>query len=226
MKILGIDTTTKFLSLGLSDNTKIYEYNLEAGTKLSALLGITIKRALDMLGWRACDIDYLACGLGPGSFTGVRIGLATIKGMSFALHKPIIGISTLDILAKNAHETAVQIIPVIDAKRGLVYTSVYLNKNGKLKRIRPYMLLAVEDFLKKARADAIIFGDAAGLYRDKILTRIKGVNILDRDCWYPKAHNIMELALEKIKQKQFTIPSKIEPVYLYPKECQIRKQKD
>ncbi len=223
MKILGIDTTTKFLSLGLSDNTKIYEYNLETGTRLSALLGLTIKRALDTLGWRACDIDYLACGLGPGSFTGVRIGLATIKGMSFVLNKPIIGISTLDILAKNARRADAQIVPVVDAKRSLVYTSVYRNKNGKLARIKPYMLLGVEDFLKKIKADAIILGDAAGLYRDKILTHIKGACILDKDCWYPKAHNIMELALEKIKQKQFDAPSGIKPIYLYPKECQIRK---
>jgi tRNA threonylcarbamoyl adenosine modification protein YeaZ len=177
MKILGIDTTTKLLCLGLYDNHQIYEYNLEVGTRLSALLAITIKRVLDTLGWRINDIDYFVCGLGPGSFTGVRVGLSTVKGMSWALNKPIIGISTLDILAKNVKNSEGLIVPVIDAKRNLIYTSVYRNKNGRLNRIKPYMLLTENEFFKKIKSNAIILGDAAGLYKDKLLKNIKGVNI-------------------------------------------------
>jgi len=223
MKILGIDTTTKFLCLGIYDNSKIYEYNLEVGIRLSSLLGITIKRVLDLLGWQANDFDYLACGLGPGSFTGVRVGLATIKGMSWALNKPIIGISTLDILAKNAANTQAEIVPIIDAKRNLIYSSVYRNKRGRLIRTKSYMLLTLDEFFKKVKANAIITGDAAGLYKDTLLMNIKGASILDKDDWYPKAHNIIELALEGIKKKKFYSPFKIKPIYLYPKECQIRK---
>lgn len=223
MKILGIDTTTRFLCLGLYDNGRIYEYNLAVGTRLSSLLGITIKRLEDALGWKASDIDYLACGLGPGSFTGARVGLATIKGMSWALNKPVIGISTLDILAKNAQNSAMQIVPVVDAKRNLVYSSVYRNKGGRLIRTRPYMLLTIDEFFQKVKSNAIILGDAAGLYKDAILTNIKGASILDKDDWYPKAHNIIELALEKIKKKKYHSPFEIKPIYLYPKECQIRK---
>lgn len=222
MKVLGIDTTTKFLSLGLCDNTRIYAYNLEVGNRLSALLALTIKRALEALGWKASDIDYLACGLGPGSFTGVRVGLAAIKGMSFALNKPIIGMPTLDILVRQIH-TDKEIIPVIDAKRGLVYASVYRNKNGKLIRLKPYLLLKMEELLRMVKPGAVILGDAAGLYRDEILTQIKGARIADKDYWYPKAHYLMELALERIKQKHFNDPFKIKPIYLYPKECQIRQ---
>src|SRR4030042_6175727 len=110
MKILAIDTSTKFLCLGLSDNTKVYEYKLEVSRLLSTLIIQTIKRALDSLGWKVSDIDYFACGLGPGSFTGLRVGLAAIKGMSWALNKHIIGISTLDILAKNAPNSDAEII--------------------------------------------------------------------------------------------------------------------
>src|SRR3990167_8720388 len=102
MKILGIDTSTKFLSLGISEDDKIYEYNLELGRQMSDLLSPTIKKVLDALGWRINDIDYFACGLGPGSFTGMRVGIATVKGLAFSLNKPVVGISTLDILARNA----------------------------------------------------------------------------------------------------------------------------
>lgn len=223
MKILGIDTTTKFLCLGLYDNTKIYEYTLEVGRKLSSLLGPTIKRTLDTLGWKMRDIDYFACGLGPGSFTGVRVGLATMKGMSWALNKPIIGISTLDILAKNAAKADVQIIPLIDAKRNLVYSSIYRNKNVRLTRVGPYMLSTREEFFKKIKTNAIILGDAAGLYKDEILSHIEGAHILEKDYWYPRAHNLIALALERIKDKKLHDPFKIRPIYLYPKECQIRK---
>ena len=223
MKILGIDTTTKFLCLGIYDNSKIYEFNLEVGVRLSSLLSVTIKRVQDALDWKAGDVDYFACGLGPGSFTGVRVGLATIKGMSWALNKPVIGISTLDILARNVRDKSRQIVPMVDAKRNLIYSSVYRNKNGQLTRIKPYLLLTIDEFLKKVKTNAIILGDAAGLYRDKILMNIKGAIILGEDDWYPKAHSIMELALERIKSKKFNSPFEVKPIYLYPKECQIRK---
>jgi tRNA threonylcarbamoyladenosine biosynthesis protein TsaB len=227
MKILGIDTTTKFLILGIYNNEKIYEYNLEVGIRLSSLLAQTIKRVLDDLGWHIYDIDYFACGLGPGSFTGIRVGLATIKGLAFSLNKPIVGISTLDILASNARITNGCVVPIIDAKRSLIYCSFYKIKEGASRRITPYMLLTLEEFLKsfKNLKQTEILGDAVSLYKEKILRNIKGTTILDKDYWYPKAHNIIQLAKEKIKAKRFDNPFKIKPIYLYPKECQIRKCK-
>jgi tRNA threonylcarbamoyl adenosine modification protein YeaZ len=106
MRILGIDTSTKFLCLGIYDNGKMYEYNLEVGRKLSSLLAVDIKRTLDAAGLRINEINYFACGLGPGSFTGMRTGISTIKGLSWVNKKPIIGISTLDILAQGVHDEA------------------------------------------------------------------------------------------------------------------------
>ncbi len=226
MKILGIDTTTKFLCLGIYDGARVYEYNMELGTRHSSLLIPTIERVLDVLGWHISDIDYFACGLGPGSFTGMRVGLSTIKGLSWSLHKPIIGISTLDILARNASRVAKTIAPIIDAKRSLIYCSVYRIKNGGLKRMTPYLLLPKDGFLKKIPKDATLLGDALSLYKEDILRKIKNVKILDKDYWYPQAHNIVELALERIKEKKFSHAFEVEPIYLYPKECQIKSFQD
>jgi tRNA threonylcarbamoyl adenosine modification protein YeaZ len=226
MKILGVDTTTKFLSLGIYDDGKVYEYNLEADRRLASLLSVTIKRVLDALGWCVEDIDYFACGLGPGSFTGMRVGLATIKGMSWAKKKPVIGISTLDVLASDVKVADASIVPIIDAKRNLLYCSIYENKNGRLKRIKPYMLLTAEELFRKIKGNAVLLGDAAGLYREKILVNIKGATILDRDYWYPKAHNIITLALERIKDKKPKASSDIKPIYLYPRECQVKNSND
>jgi len=222
MKILGIDTTTKFLCLGLYANGSFYECKLEMGRNLSALLAVTIQRALDAAGLKVADIDYFACGLGPGSFTGMRIGLATIKGLSIVRNKPVVGIPTLDILAKNAGAKDSLIVTALDARRGLVYCSSYKNDGGVLRRKSEYALLTLDEFIKKFNRHPIILGDAVSTYGDKLSGAIKGSQLLDKDYWFPETHNLMELAVEKARAGKFTSPLTVKPIYLYPKECQIR----
>lgn len=222
MKILGIDTTTRFLCLGIYDGARIYEYNLDLDRRHSTLLIPAIKRALDALGWRAGDIDYFACGLGPGSFTGMRVGLSAIKGFAWSLKKPVVGISTLDILARNASPVAGPVVPIIDAKRGLIYCSIYRIKKGILKRTAPYLLLNEDELLKKIPRNAVLLGDAVSLYQENISRKIKGIKMLDKDYWYPRARNIIALALERIKQRDTKDAFSVLPIYLYPKECQVK----
>ena len=208
MKILAIDTATGFLALGAFDNGKVYEVNLNLGRSHSVLLMPVIKRVLDALGWASKEIDYFALGLGPGSFTGIRVGVSSIKGLAWSTNKPIVGISTLDILAKNVQAEGQTIVPVIDARRSLIYASAYKIRLGQLKRIKPYMLLSKEELFKKIKGECFIFGDAIGAYKDY---------------WYPQGHNIIELALERIKSGKISSAFNIKPIYLFPKECQIRK---
>jgi tRNA threonylcarbamoyladenosine biosynthesis protein TsaB len=223
MKILGIDTATQFLSLGIYNNSKIYGYHLEVGKRLSVLLTLTIKRTLEAAGIKLRDIDYFACGLGPGSFTGMRTGLAAIKGLSFALRKPVIGISTLDILAKNALPCDRPIVAIEDARRNLLYCGFFKNKDGILERTKPYGLLDEKGLLKNISPGSIILGDALPIYREKLMRKVRGATFLDKDAWYPKAHHLIALALERIQSKRSDNAFDIKPIYLYPKECQIKK---
>ncbi len=223
MKILGIDTSTKFLCLSVYDDGRICEYNIELERKHSKLLVLAIKNVIEALNWDIADIDYFACGIGPGSFTGVRIGITVIKGLSFCLKKPVLGISTLDILARNTSREGI-IVPAIDAKRNLIYCSIYRNSNGILKRLGPYMLLPKDEFLKTVKPNSVILGDAILLYKEEFLKDIKGVTILDKDYWYPKGRNIIYFALKQIKERKINNAFNIKPIYLYPKECQIRAQ--
>ena len=224
MKILGIDTTTKFLCLGLYVDGKYYEYSLETGRSLSAVLVPTIQRVLIALGLKIADIDYFSCGLGPGSFTGIRIGLATIKGLSIVRNKPVVGVSTLDILAEEVKLENTLIVPSIDARRGLIYCSSYKREKGGLKRKSKYELLTLEEFLKKFSRKAAVLGDASPLYRDQMLSRIKGVTMLDKDYWFPKPRNLINLTLARIRAKRVSSAEEIKPIYLYPQECQIKKR--
>ena len=120
MKILSIDTTTKILTLGVYNDGLEAEYNLEVGRLLSHVLDKSVERVVDASGVTLQEIDYFALGLGPGSFTGMRVGISFVKGLSWVNNKPIIGISTLDILAQNIKENCKPIISAIDAKRNLI----------------------------------------------------------------------------------------------------------
>jgi len=222
VKILGVETTTEFFCLGIYDNGRVYEYALQAQRRLSEIIDVSIKRVLEALGWRFGDIDYFACGLGPGSFTGIRIGVATIKGLSWALNKPVIGVPSLDILAANCPYPG-KLSVAIDARRGLIYYGAYELKDSRSKRTKPYMLLSKEDFLKKITGTRYILGNAAELYRPDILKLAPRARILDRDFQRPKARNVILLALERIQRKELNSTFDIQPIYLYPKDCQVRK---
>jgi tRNA threonylcarbamoyladenosine biosynthesis protein TsaB len=224
MKILSIDTTTKVLTLGIYNNGIEAEYNLEVGRLLSRVLDKTVERVSDASGVALQEIDYFALGLGPGSFTGMRVGISFVKGLSWANNKPIIGISTLDILAQNIKENGLPIVSAIDAKRNLVYASIYTKKSGQLRKISPYMLLTVDELVKKSPKGSIILGDAVSLYKEKLQKDIKGSLLLDKEFWYPKAHNIIALALQRIKGKKIHSAFNVKPIYLYPKFCQVKQK--
>lgn len=223
MKILAIDTTSKFLTIAFYNDGKAGEYNLETGRRLSEVITLTIKRVLDASGITLEEVDYFACGTGPGSFTGIRTGISTIKGLSWVTAKPVIGVSTLDILAYSVKETEREIVPAIDAKRGLIYCGIYNRHSGSLVKRGSYMLISEEELCKRVRPGSILLGDALSLYREGLLKNIKGARLLDKDYWYPKAHNLIDIALERIQTNKFENAFNLKPIYLYPKECQIKK---
>lgn len=224
MKILSIDTTTKILTLGVYNDGLEAEYNLEVGRLLSHVLDKSVERVVDASGVTLQEIDYFALGLGPGSFTGMRVGISFVKGLSWVNNKPIIGISTLDIIAQNIKENGLPIISAIDAKRNLIYGCIYNKKSGQLRKISPYMLLGIDELLKKAPKGSIVLGDAISLYKEKFQKSIEGATLLDKEFWYPKAHNISVLALQKIKERKFYSAFNVKPIYLYPKFCQVKQK--
>jgi len=224
MKVLAIDTTTGFLCLGLLGKGRIYEFRLETGRLLSSVIAPLIERAVEGAQWKIKDIDYLAVGLGPGSFTGMRIGIATMKGLGWALNRPVIGVPTLDVIARNALAYKQSIAVAVDAKRGLVYCSLYDNRAASgIKRVSPYMLISSEVLLRKIKPNSVVLGDALQIYKQDILKACKNVKLLDSDCWYPQPLHLVDCAVEHIKSGAKFNAAGLKPIYLYPKECQIRK---
>lgn len=232
VKILGIDTSTRVLCLGACENDSVYEYDLELGPRMSVLLVPTIQRVVESLGWKITDIDYFAAGIGPGSFTGTRVGLAAVKAMSWSLHKPVLEVASLDILSRNAPGDCAYIVPVIDAKRGLVYASIYSNQRGAIKRVAGYMLLSPQELMHKAGkiipakalSKSVILGDGLNICAQDCSAFLKRIKILDKDYWRLEGRNIIVLAKQALEGRKLSDAFKVNPLYLYPKECQIRKK--
>ncbi len=223
MKILGIDTSSRFLSIALSEDKNIIrEENTLLERRHAAELVPRIKEMLKKSGLSINDVDAFVIGLGPGSFTGLRIGVSTVKGFGIATGKPCIGIASMDAIAMDASDQEMPIVPVIDAKRENVYSCVYKKEKGILVKKTDFLLLKIEEVLKKVKGDAVFLGDAVALYKEKIKGLNKNAIFLDEKFWYPKAGNLIRIGSAKIKKYKKAGFSGLIPIYIYPKDCQVK----
>lgn len=249
MKILAIDTSTKYISLAIAEKDKIVSsFNRDLEQRHCARLIPEIDRFLKKAKLKLRDIDFIAFSKGPGSFTALRIGAATVKGIALATRIKIVGVPTLDVLAqgrflrqsencpqmtKNKKGTLLRlasepslIVPVVDARRGNVYASVYSFKNGKLRRYMKYSVLPAAELLKKVKGDAVFLGDGLIPYGKEIKDNFKfKAEFADEREWYPKAATVARMGYELIRKKKFEDPDSFVPMYVYPKDVQVRSGK-
>ena len=146
MLILAMDSTTVAASVALlSDGAPLAAFHLNNGNTHSETLLPMAESVLRCTGKTVDDIDLFAVAAGPGSFTGVRIGVATVKGLAFGKGKPCVGVSTLEALAENLVPTGGLLCPVMNARRGQVYNALFRVENGALTRLCPDRALSVEE---------------------------------------------------------------------------------
>lgn len=217
MIVLSVDSSSKVATVAiLKDDVLLGEYILNDKREHSVILMPLIETLLKECNLTIDDIDGYVVSKGPGSFTGLRIGMATVKGMSFGNNKPYISISSLDALAYNLISFNGIICPIMDALRENVYTALYKNNNDSLEKIMDYTALDIDELvnlLKDKNEEVIFVGD--GLYKHKKY-------ICDN---FPKAHfapvhlNIIrasslgELGLNLLK-KGICDDSNSAPIYL------------
>ena len=146
MKILAIDSTATAASVAVTENEKLLaEYTLLNGNTHSETLLPMVENILCRLGISTKEIELFACSVGPGSFTGVRIGTATIKGLAFATGKPCAGVSTLEALAYNLVGFEGLICPVMNARRSQVYTALFSSDGSTLTRITDDAAISISE---------------------------------------------------------------------------------
>lgn len=210
MIILAIDTSTDYLSLAILKGGRIVrKLHKKADRRHSILLVPTIEKLLKEERLKIRDVDCFAISVGPGSFTGLRIGVTVVKGFAYALKKRIVAVPTLDVIAQNVKNFKGVICPVLDARKNKVYAAIYKSDGQVIKRVSKYMLLGADELLNRlSKYDKVIFlGDTAN-------------NNFNKD-WRPRADTVARLGAEYFKNKKFVKAEDLEPMYIYSKECDI-----
>ncbi len=170
MKVLGIDTSTPCGSIGLIEGEQVLcEYSVNRKMSHSERVLKTIDRVLEDSGITIGDIEGFAISRGPGSFTGLRIGVSVVKGLALATGRRVAGVSTLDALAQNARYFPHLICPLLDARKGEVYTALYRNAEKKgLTKFAPEMAIKPRDLLGRIEGEVLFLGDGVHTYGDLI----------------------------------------------------------
>jgi tRNA threonylcarbamoyladenosine biosynthesis protein TsaB len=171
MRLIAVDTTTPSGSVALLEGERVLgEIGVEAATTHSTRLLASVDFLLKTQGWTIADIDGFAVTPGPGSFTGLRIGLSTVKAFAFAAGKPVAMVSSLAALAELHRDGAETLIgPMLDAKKGEIYAALYDKTDGRLKEIVPQGAYAPEEYLKLMPCRAAVFaGSGIELCRKRL----------------------------------------------------------
>lgn len=223
MKILGLDTSTMISTCAVMEGNEIIgEYTINQNMSHSEKLVPMIKELLDNLNLRPKDIDLYGVALGPGSFTGLRIGVGTVKTLAHLFDKPIVGISTLEALAYNLPYNKT-IVPMIDARRNRVYTGIYTWQGEELKTLKEEEAIEIEKLFEilDDYEDIVISGDGSQVYKDVIREnlgdRIKVATAGANIC---RASSICDLAKRNYERGLVDDYYKIAPEYLRPSQAE------
>jgi len=224
MKILGIDTATPILALGIVDDEKVLsEIRFNAGQTHAQLLLPSIEKVLKDADLELEDLNGIALSIGPGSFTGLRIGLATAKGLCFASGKPLLTVPTLDGLVYFNLNSPYPLVSVLDAKKNEVYSAVYNSREGVLERISDYWVLSAEKLVAKIPEEVIFLGLGLEVFQDR-LKELCGekAHFLAGERNLPSGSSIAFLGLEKFRRSEFEDLEKAEPLYLRSSEAELK----
>ncbi|MCX7635117.1 MAG: tRNA (adenosine(37)-N6)-threonylcarbamoyltransferase complex dimerization subunit type 1 TsaB [Syntrophales bacterium] len=167
MKILALDTSGKSVSVAIAeDDQTLVELYLDTGKNHSETLLGAIETVFRLTGLVLADMDLLACTVGPGSFTGLRIGVSTVKAFAMSAGKPVIGVSTLAALSGNAGAGLFAVCPVLDALRGQIYWGIYhTGRNGSVEPALPDRLTDLDTLGRHIDGDIVFLGNGAQKYR-------------------------------------------------------------
>lgn len=223
MRLLALDTATETCGIAfLVDGHMKVELNLSHGQTHAKHLMSGVEAVLNMAGVPLNDVDAFAVTRGPGSFTGLRIGISTIKGLALAMGKPVVGISSLEVLAFQAESSQEWICPMIDARRREVYWSLYQRREGELEQIEPEQVGPADVAAEKIKGPCRFIGSGALAYRPLIEEKVN--HFIHWGSGYSDTINIgwvARLAWERFSQGDVDDVGDLGPVYLRKSDAEI-----
>ena len=215
MRVLGIETSGARGGIALLDGdqvlgTRLFEKGMVHGREIAPSIEAILKDA----GLAVGAIDLVACDIGPGSYTGLRVGLAAAKGLVLALGKPLVGVASLDAMADAARDRARVLCPAIDAKWEQIYGALY--EDGR--RTTDYLAEKPAAFAARVPRDALVLGDALDAYGELF----RNLKQAPRDLWEPKPETIALLGGRLHAQGARHDAASLVPLYLRPTEAELK----
>ena len=226
-RIILLETSTALCSVALAENGKISAYRESSAPKAHAsLTAVFINEMLTERGLDVKDCDAICVSMGPGSYTGLRVGVSTAKGLCFGAGKPLMAVGTLDTLVAQAHaeglvpEGCRYIVPMIDARRMEVYSAIFSVDGQQLSETEP-VIVNTGSFASQLEEGVVLFiGDGAGKCADVI----RHPNAHFCQCW-PKASAMLSPAIKALNEKRFEDVAYFEPFYLKEFVATVSKKK-
>ncbi len=222
MKILALDSTAVVASVALcEDSALLGEYTLNNGNTHSQSLLPMVESLLRLFGIGINEIDLFAASAGPGSFTGVRIGASTLKGLAFDTQKPCVGVSTLEALAENLRGFDGLICPVMNARRKQVYTALFRAENGSLTRLSEDMAIAIselDEILSGYGEPVRLVGDGYAITRE--LSTYPQLLETPERLRHQSAYSVAQVAYRAFRRGESTSDADMAPTYLRPSQAE------
>lgn len=221
MKILAMDSSAVAASVALCEDDRLLgEYTICNGNTHSETLLPMVESILGFFSLSTDEIDLFAVSNGPGSFTGVRIGVSTLKGLAFGKNKPCVGVSTLEALAQNLAIVNGLICPVMNARRKQVYTALFHAKNGILERLLPDSAMAIselDELLSKYNEPIYLVGDGYNVTLEGL--HIKTIPTPDR-LRHQSAYSVAQAALSGYRSGRYSTDTETVATYLRPSQAE------
>ncbi len=224
MSLLAIETATRQLGVAVVDGERVLSsYELLAEYPHAVELPDAVTRVVKAARTSLDRLEAIAIDIGPGSFTGLRIGLAFVKALAFPRKTPVVGMSSFDVLAANLPFATGLACPILDAKQKNVYTARYTLEAGRPpKRLTEDLLGPIEQVVARLNEPVIFLGDGCAVYRERLLAQCPGGVFAAPEYWLPRAASLGRLAQARLAQGPADDPARLVPRYLYPQDCQVR----
>ena len=229
MKILALETSAKAVSAALTEDGKVLASGYQdTGLTHSRTLMPIVEHIFANTGMTVAECDAIAVAAGPGSFTGIRIGVAAAKGLAFAADKPAVGVSTLAAMARNVAFAAGLVVCAMDARRQQIYNALFEAKDGKLTRLTEDRAIALADLTEELRNDPrpiTVVGDGGRLTFDYLSANGIPCRLAPPHLLMQNAASVTLEAEEAIRAGQAVSAQELEAVYLRPAQAERLRMK-
>lgn len=225
MLVLGIDTATRIASVGLVSEGRVLaeEARLAAANHTETLLPL-ILRVLELAGRSLPEVHGLSVSIGPGSFTGLRIALGTVKGFAYALKQKVVGVATLEALARTVTDWEGHICPVLDARKGEVYTArFHRHRSGQFTRLSPDLVVSPREFFSRLEDPCAFLGDGLERYGECLQEQCgPKARLLPFASHHPRGGVIARMGWERLHRGEADDLGALAPCYVRKPDAEFK----